>query len=113
MSKLTWKTVPFLRRNLGIVFQDFQLLTDRNVYENLEFVLKATGWTDASKIKTKIHSVLEKVGLKDHENKMTLDYDKKDKWGLPLLDFDVDGYGFNESLSNREKNKWVFTRKSE
>ena len=46
LTKLTWKTVPFLRRNIGIVFQDFQLLTDRNVHDNLEFVLKATGWQD-------------------------------------------------------------------
>lgn len=71
LAKLTWKTVPFLRRNLGIVFQDFQLLTDRNVYENLEFVLKATGWTDQGKMKNKIQSVLDKVGLKDQEQKMT------------------------------------------
>lgn len=46
LSKLTWKTVPYLRRKLGVVFQDFQLLTDRNVHENLRFVLKATGWKD-------------------------------------------------------------------
>ena len=43
---MDWKKVPFLRRNLGVVFQDFQLLTDRNVHENLKFVLKATGWKD-------------------------------------------------------------------
>ncbi len=71
LSKLTWKTVPFLRRNLGIVFQDFQLLTDRNVYGNLEFVLKSTGWTDKEKINNKIHSVLDKVGLKGQQEKMT------------------------------------------
>src|SRR5690606_31702518 len=46
LNDLTWKTVPFLRRNLGVVFQDFQLLTDRNVNDNLKFVLKATGWKD-------------------------------------------------------------------
>src|SRR6476469_4756589 len=46
LKNLTLKTVPLLRRNLGIVFQDFRLLSDRNVYNNLEFVLKATGWTD-------------------------------------------------------------------
>lgn len=46
LSELTWKNVPFLRRNLGIVFQDFQLLTDRNVNDNLLFVLRATGWSD-------------------------------------------------------------------
>jgi len=71
LSQLTWKNVPFLRRNLGIVFQDFQLLTDRNVYENLSFVLKATGWKDEEKMKEKIHSVLNKVGLKGKENSMT------------------------------------------
>lgn len=71
LSKLTWKTVPFLRRNLGIVFQDFQLLTDRNVNSNLEFVLQATGWTDKVKMQNKIESVLDKVGLKGHGNKMT------------------------------------------
>ena len=54
LSTLTWKTVPMLRRNLGIIYQDFRLLTDRNVYENLEFVLKATGWKDALLIKEKI-----------------------------------------------------------
>jgi len=43
---MDWKKLPFLRRNLGVVFQDFQLLTDRNVHENLRFVLKATGWED-------------------------------------------------------------------
>ncbi len=60
---LNWKTVPLLRRNLGIVFQDFQLLTDRNVHDNLEFVLRATGWTDAKKINEKIENVLDRVGL--------------------------------------------------
>lgn len=64
LTKLTWKTVPFLRRNIGIVFQDFQLLTDRNVHDNLEFVLKATGWKDRKLIEEKIEEVLEKVGLK-------------------------------------------------
>jgi cell division transport system ATP-binding protein len=63
LKKLNWKTVPLLRRNLGIVFQDFQLLTDRNVHDNLEFVLKATGWTDKKKIDGKIDQVLDRVGL--------------------------------------------------
>ncbi len=67
---LTWKTVPFLRRNLGVVFQDFQLLTDRNVHENLKFVLKATGWKDEGMIEAKINDVLEKVGLKSKGFKM-------------------------------------------
>jgi len=64
ITQLTWKTVPFLRRNIGIVFQDFQLLTDRNVHDNLKFVLNATGWKDAREIENKIDDVLEKVGLR-------------------------------------------------
>jgi cell division transport system ATP-binding protein len=71
LNDLNWKTVPLLRRNLGIVFQDFQLLTDRNVHDNLEFVLKATGWTDKVLIKEKIENVLDKVGLKAKGYKMT------------------------------------------
>ena len=63
LSEVTWKTVPYLRRNIGIVFQDFQLLTDRNVHDNLEFVLKATGWTNKVEIEAKIDEVLRKVGL--------------------------------------------------
>jgi len=64
LKDLTWKTVPFLRRNIGIVFQDFQLLTDRNVHDNLKFVLSATGWTNEREIENKIDEVLGKVGLK-------------------------------------------------
>lgn len=64
LKKLTWKTVPFLRRNIGIVFQDFQLLNDRNVQDNLKFVLSATGWKDQKLIKDKINDVLDKVGLR-------------------------------------------------
>jgi cell division transport system ATP-binding protein len=67
---LNWKKVPYLRRNLGVVFQDFQLLTDRNVNENLRFVLNATGWTDAKLVDEKIRDVLEKVGLKSKGFKM-------------------------------------------
>ena len=62
LKELTWKTVPFLRRNLGVVFQDFQLLTDRNVNENMKFVLKATGWKDEKLMDEKIADVLDKVG---------------------------------------------------
>jgi cell division transport system ATP-binding protein len=64
LTEMTWKKVPFLRRNLGVVFQDFQLLNDRNVYENLSFVLKATGWEDKKTIDDKINDVLDKVGLR-------------------------------------------------
>ncbi len=70
LKDLTWKKIPLLRRNLGIVFQDFRLLTDRNVYDNLEFVLKATGWKDKNLMKEKIESVLTKVGLKNKGVKM-------------------------------------------
>jgi cell division transport system ATP-binding protein len=62
--------VPFLRRHLGIVFQDFQLLTDRSVNENLLFVLKATGWTDKKKMEHKIEEVLTQVGLHSKGFKM-------------------------------------------
>lgn len=71
LKTLKWQNVPHLRRNLGIVFQDFRLLTDRNVHDNLQFVLKATGWTDKSLIKEKIDNVLQKVGLRNKGFKMT------------------------------------------
>lgn len=70
LKKLTDKDVPFLRRKLGIVFQDFQLLTDRTVEQNLEFVLKATGWKDQRLISERILDVLEKVGLRSKVKKM-------------------------------------------
>src|SRR5687767_6874180 len=70
LKELTWKTVPFLRRNLGVVFQDFQLLTDRNVNENMKFVLKATGWKDEKLMTEKINDVLDKVNLKTKGFKM-------------------------------------------
>lgn len=70
LRQLTWKTVPYLRRSLGVVFQDFQLLTDRNVNENLKFVLRATGWKDEKLMNEKIADVLDKVGLKSKGFKM-------------------------------------------
>ncbi len=63
LSKLKSKDIPYLRRKIGIVFQDFQLLTDRTVNANLEFVLRATGWKNRHEISTRIGEVLEKVGL--------------------------------------------------
>lgn len=70
LEKLKPKHVPFLRRKLGIVFQDFQLLTDRSIYENLQFVLHATGWKNKAEIENKINEVLEKVGLERKHYKM-------------------------------------------
>ena len=57
------KEIPFLRRKLGIVFQDFQLLSDRSINDNLLFVMRATGWSDKQEMKTRLTDVLEKVGL--------------------------------------------------
>src|SRR5882672_3208649 len=70
LRDMTWKKVPYLRRNLGVVFQDFQLLTDRNVIDNLKFVLKATGWKHEKLMNEKIADVLDKVGLKSKGFKM-------------------------------------------
>ena len=70
LGKLKEKDIPFLRRKLGIVFQDFKLLNDRNIHENLLFVLKATGWKDSAKIDAKINEVLEKVGMQTKGFKM-------------------------------------------
>jgi len=64
LKSLKEKEIPYLRRKLGVVFQDFKLLNDRNVKENLIFVLKATGWKDKPKMNQKIEDVLDKVGMK-------------------------------------------------
>ncbi|MFT7351684.1 MAG: cell division transport system ATP-binding protein [Flavobacterium sp.] len=70
LATLKEKEIPFLRRKIGIVFQDFQLLPDRNITQNMLFVLKATGWTDSNAIQTKIDEVLDKVGMKAYADKM-------------------------------------------
>lgn len=70
LHQLDWKKVPYLRRTLGVVFQDFQLLTDRNVNDNLKFVLRATGWTNEKLMDQKIMDVLDKVGLRSKGFKM-------------------------------------------
>lgn len=67
LTELKRKEIPFLRRKLGIVFQDFQLLSDRTVFENLRFVMTATGWKDEVKIKLRVKDVLQKVGLENKE----------------------------------------------
>ncbi|MDO4695191.1 cell division ATP-binding protein FtsE [Porphyromonas sp.] len=64
------KKIPYLRRNLGVVFQDFQLLPDRSVYKNLEFVLKATGWSNKKEIDQRIHQVLGQVDMESKGYKM-------------------------------------------
>jgi cell division transport system ATP-binding protein len=70
LATLKEDDIPFLRRKIGIVFQDFKLLPDRTVKDNMLFVLKATGWTDNTEMLNKIDEVLDKVGMKDFANKM-------------------------------------------
>ena len=70
LTQLRRKDIPYLRRKIGIVFQDFQLLFDRSVEKNLEFVLGATGWTEKAEISRRIDEVLAKVGLSDKRKSM-------------------------------------------
>ena len=70
LAKLNRKTIPLLRRKIGIVFQDFNLLSDRNVRDNLLFVLKATGWTDSVQMDERIKTVLQNVGLPNTHDRM-------------------------------------------
>ena len=70
LATLKEDDIPFLRRKIGFVFQDFKLLPDRTVKENMLFVLKATGWEDKEAIQNKIDEVLDKVGMKDYADKM-------------------------------------------
>ena len=73
LKKIKEKEIPFLRRKIGIVFQDFKLLNDRSVYDNLAFVLKATGWKNKEEIKVKINEVLDKVGMQSQYYKNTFE----------------------------------------
>ena len=70
ISEIKKSQIPFLRRKIGIVFQDFKLLSDRSIYKNLEFVLKATDWKDKLKINDRIDEVLNEVGMIDLKNRM-------------------------------------------
>ena len=70
LNGIKFKEIPYLRRRMGVVFQDFQLLMDRTVEANLEFTLKATGWKDPSAISTRISEVLEAVGMAHKAHKM-------------------------------------------
>ena len=70
LATLKEKEIPYLRRKLGIVFQDFKLLPDRSIKENLLFVLKATGWAEKAEMELKIEEVLDKVGMKGFAPKM-------------------------------------------
>ncbi len=70
LETLKENDIPFLRRKIGIVFQDFKLLPDRSIKDNMLFVLKATGWTDKNEMDRKIEEVLDKVGMKNHASKM-------------------------------------------
>lgn len=70
LTSIRRRQIPYLRRKIGVVFQDFQLLTDRNVYANLEFVLDATGWKDRMDKETRIEEVLKQVGMTNKSYKM-------------------------------------------
>lgn len=70
LTDIRRRDIPYLRRKIGIVFQDFQLLFDRTVEANLEFVLRATGWKEEDEISSRIDEVLDKVGLKDKRQSM-------------------------------------------
>jgi cell division transport system ATP-binding protein len=70
LRQLKEKDIPYLRRKLGVVFQDFKLLPDRNIHENLLFVLRATGWNEKAEMNLKIDEVLDKVGMKMQAHKM-------------------------------------------
>lgn len=70
LDELKRKDIPYLRRKIGVVFQDFQLLMDRNIHDNLSFVLKATGWKDGQKMEERISETLKSVGLHTKTHKM-------------------------------------------
>ena len=84
LSDISRREIPYLRRKLGIVFQDFQLLDDRDVEANLEFVLRATGWYDEEQINQRIDEVLDNVGLKDKRKKMPYNLSGGERQGVAI-----------------------------
>lgn len=84
LSDIRRKEIPYLRRKLGIVFQDFQLLDDRNVEANLEFVLRATGWYDKEQIDNRIDEALDKVGLRDKRKSMPYNLSGGERQGVAI-----------------------------
>ena len=84
LTEIRRKEIPYLRRKLGIVFQDFQLLDDRNVEGNLEFVLRATGWYDKEEISHRIDRALEKVGLQNKRKSMPYNLSGGEQQGVTI-----------------------------
>ena len=84
LTEIKRKDIPYLRRKLGIVFQDFQLLPDRNVEANLEFVLRATGWNDAEAIDRCIDETLDRVGLRDKRYSMPHNLSGGEQQGITI-----------------------------
>ena len=84
LSDISRREIPYLRRKLGIVFQDFQLLDDRDVEANLEFVLRATGWYDEEQINQRIDEVLDNVGLKDKRKNMPYNLSGGERQGVAI-----------------------------
>lgn len=84
LTDISRKEIPYLRRKLGIVFQDFQLLDDRDVEANLEFVLRATGWYDEEQISQRIDEVLDSVGLKDKRKSMPYNLSGGERQGVAI-----------------------------
>ncbi|MBQ3709928.1 MAG: ATP-binding cassette domain-containing protein [Bacteroidales bacterium] len=84
LTGISRKEIPYLRRKLGIVFQDFQLLDDRDVEANLEFVLRATGWHDKEQISRRIDEVLDNVGLRDKRKNMPYNLSGGERQGVAI-----------------------------
>ena len=84
LTNISRKDIPFLRRKLGIIFQDFQLLDDRNVEDNLKFVLEATGWYDEEQISRRIDEVLDDVGLKEMRKTMPYNLSGGERQGVVI-----------------------------